>query len=678
MRRRPWIPSPRQHANPLRQCAFAAFLTLLLAFTSLRAAETPGEASKIQPAYTSEAWTLIQAAKFPEAEAAARRHLVEVEAASGPRSLETAQALDDLAESLWRQGKGPDPDARAIAARALEIREALLDKDNPRIATSLRAVGIMRNQCGDFAGGVAYFERAVRITEQAYGPDDRRVAMNLNNLSIALQRVGDYAGARAQAERALAIKRRIEKPGGSLASGLSTLAVTLALMGDTEEARRMLEEALAMQERTLPPDDPSIVETIDNLADTLIRMGDLEAARTLAERGLRLRESKLGPDHFHVAYSLLTLGHLETLSGNKDAALAYLGRAIAVREKAFGPAHPWVASALLARGDARDAFGDPHGAREDDERALRIQDQTLDARHPDRAQTVAHLSKALFELGERSHAFDRGLEAAHAAGEHFRATAQAISQSDALRYALERQDAQDVPLSILAEPMTANGPVGGTARAWDQVIRSRAMVLDEMAARHRDLSGQVRMGDVARRALDLNAARSVLADAIGKVPSSGELQAYRDRLTRLYAEKETAERSLAEASAPSGGSRPAPARASRRSSGTFLRGPPWSPTCSTDNDRLRSLTRTLRTPPSSSVPAARNLCWSLSGRRRKSTRSSRPGSAKREPIRAARVRSRPPTTATTTRERNCAEESGIRSLQGSAGRRCCSSSRTAR
>ena len=526
--------------------AFATWLASLLAFTSMPTAEVPGGAEKV---YTSEAWTLIQAGNYREAEVAARRHLAEVEAEAGPRSLPTAQALDDLAEALWRQGKGGDPAARAIAARALEIREALLDKDDARLATSLRALGIMSNQSGDFSAGVTFFERAVRITEREYGSEDRRVAMNLNNLAIALQRVGDYAGARAQGERALAIKRRIEAPGDSLASGLVTLSTTLALMGDTEEARRMLEEALAMQEQTLPPDHPSLLLTLDDLAGTLVLLGDLEAARPLAERGLRLRESKLGPDHFHVAYSLLNLGHLETLSGNKTAALEYLGRAIAVREKAFGPGHPWVAAALMARGEARDTFGDPKGAREDFERALRIQDQTLDPRHPDRSQTILNLSRVLLELGERGPAFDRGLEGARVGGEHFRATAQALSQSDALRYALEREDALDVPLSILADAGAAKGPVGGTTRAWDQVVRSRAMVLDEMASRHRYVSGQDG-GDVARRALALSAARVRLASAIVKVPAVEGLREYREQLTRLYAEKESAERSLAETSAP--------------------------------------------------------------------------------------------------------------------------------
>ncbi|HEV8200964.1 MAG TPA: CHAT domain-containing tetratricopeptide repeat protein [Candidatus Polarisedimenticolia bacterium] len=534
--------------------AAAACLVFLLIFTSMPAAETTAGAEKTpgrgdEAAHTSEALTLIHAGNYPEAEVAARRRLAEVEAESGPRSLPTAQALDELAEALWRQGKGPDPDSHAIAARALEIKETLLGKEDPRLATSLRPLGIMSNQRGDYSAAVAFFERAVRITERAYGPDDRRVAMNLNNLALELRQVGDYAGARAQAERALAIKRRTEPPGDMLATGLSALAGTLALMGDTKEARRMLEEALAMQEQTLPPDSPSLLLTIDDLANTLVMLGDLDAARPLAERGLRLRESKLGPDHFHVAYSLLGLGHLETLSGNKEAALAYLGRALAVREKAFGPAHPWVASTLLLRGEARDTFGDPQGAREDYERALRIQDQTLDARHPDRAQTILNLSKVLLELGDRGPAFDRGLEAARASGEHFRATAQVMSQSDALRYALERSDALDVPLSILVVPGAAKTPPGDTTRVWDQVMRSRAMVLDEMASRHRDVSGQGG-GDVSRRTMALTAARSYLAAALVKVPAADGLQAYREQLTRLYAEKESAERSLAEASAP--------------------------------------------------------------------------------------------------------------------------------
>src|SRR5262245_28581645 len=116
--------SLRSCGSGLRRTLLAAWLASLLALTSMPKAETPGGAAPAP--YTSEAWTLIQAGNYREAEVVARRRLAEVEAETGPRSLETAQALDELAEALWRLGRGADPDSRSIAARALEIREALL------------------------------------------------------------------------------------------------------------------------------------------------------------------------------------------------------------------------------------------------------------------------------------------------------------------------------------------------------------------------------------------------------------------------------------------------------------------------------------------------------------------------------------------------------------------------
>jgi CHAT domain-containing protein/tetratricopeptide (TPR) repeat protein len=492
---------------------------------------------------------LIRAGKYQEAEALARARLASVEAESGPDALQTAQALDDLAEVLRRLGKGGDPAARVVGARAIAIKEALLGPDDARLAISLRNMAFLSNQGGDPPAARALLARAVRISEQSLGPEAPDLARYLDALGIIMREAGDYLAARSLQDRALAIFMKAFGPGSiEVARVQVNIATTLGQMGDYQGARRLFEESIAIQEKVVGPDHPSTLVAMDNLIEAMILAGDFQAARPLAERALNLREAALGADHFQLAYSLGHMALVESMSGNETAALGYLDRMIAVREKALGPNHPTVAESLDDLGKVRARFGDAQRAREAFQRALKIQDRTLDPRHPYRAQSILGLSQALLALGDTRAAFDQGMAAARIDREHFRATAQGLSEGDALRFARERGGAIDVLVTLLATSRKGALPSGATARAWDQVVRSRAMVLDEMASRHRYVADHGD-GDVARRARVLSVARSRLAGLLGRLPESGAV-AYREQVERAYEEKEAAERALAEASAP--------------------------------------------------------------------------------------------------------------------------------
>jgi len=541
-------PPRRFRAGMAAACllALAAVGAGVAAEPSRAPAQPPGGAEPV----VSEVRKLIKAGKYQEAEALARERLASVEAESGPDALQTAEALDDLAETLRRLGKGGDPAARVVGARAIAIKEALLRPDDARLAISLRNMAFLSNQGGDPQGARALLERALRVSEQALGPEAPDVAQYLDALGIITREAGDYLAARSLLDRALAINMKAFGPGSiQVARTQVNIASTLAVMGDYQGARRLFEASIVIHEKAVGPEHPSTLVAMDNLAETMILAGEFQAARPLAERALKLREAALGADHYQLAFSLGHMARVESMSGNEAAALGYLARMIAVREKAFGPNHPSVAESLDDLGKVRAHFGDAHGAREAFERALKIEDRTLDPRHPNRAQSILGLSQVLLALGDTRAAFDYGLEAARLDRERFRATAQGLTQADALRFAQERGGAIDVLVTLLAAGRKGSLPPGGTSRVWDQVVRSRAMVLDEMASRHRYVADQGG-GDVARRAQVLSAARSRLAGLLGRLPQSGPVEAYRGQVDRAYEEKEVAERALAEASAP--------------------------------------------------------------------------------------------------------------------------------
>ena len=95
------------------------------------------------------------------------------------------------------------------------------------------------------------------------------------------------------------------------------------------------------------------------------------------------------------------------------------------------------------------------------------------------------------------------------AREHVYLTARTLPEQQALRYASVRASGMDMALSVAAQGVDET-PVS-KRRAWDALIRSRALVLDEMASRHRTMSA-AGDPDTARLVKDLASARRRLAN----------------------------------------------------------------------------------------------------------------------------------------------------------------------
>ena len=79
----------------------------------------------------------LRQGRYDAAEAGARALLKEAGRRDGLDSVATAEALDLLVESLQRSGRFMGPEPRALAERAVEIRERSLPPYDPSLANSL-------------------------------------------------------------------------------------------------------------------------------------------------------------------------------------------------------------------------------------------------------------------------------------------------------------------------------------------------------------------------------------------------------------------------------------------------------------------------------------------------------------------------------------------------------------
>ena len=127
----------------------------------------------------------------------------------------------------------------------------------------------------------------------------------------------------------------------------------------------------------------------------------------------------------------------------------------------------------------------------------------------------------LAELGHPNDALRTALRAEEIGREHHRLMARGLPERQALQYRAAQALRLDVAASLLVRQPEAL--LGWTREVWDGVIRSRALVLDEMAARRRVVGTAE---EIARLGLALGEARERLANLVVRGPGD-DLAAFR-------------------------------------------------------------------------------------------------------------------------------------------------------
>ncbi|HEV8630040.1 MAG TPA: CHAT domain-containing tetratricopeptide repeat protein [Thermoanaerobaculia bacterium] len=196
---------------------------------------------------------------------------------------------------------------------------------------------------------------------------------------------------------------------------------------------------------------------------------------------------------------------------------------------------------LLGEVDLRG--GDAAAARRQYERALAIREQALGPTHPTVADSLEHLAAILArDETTTGAALDAALRAEAVTREHLRDTARGLAERRVLAYALARTSGLDWALTLIA----AGRPEALRRRReiFDAVVRSRCLVLDEMAARQQSLLASDDP-EAARLLGELESTRARWAWlSLRDVPSPEE----REALDSARRQKEQTEQALAQVS----------------------------------------------------------------------------------------------------------------------------------
>jgi tetratricopeptide (TPR) repeat protein len=254
--------------------------------------------------------------------------------------------------------------------RALELRTALYDAENPATVDTLLLLGWACKEQGQYERARRAYERGLAARQQQVGPESLATADVYNYLGQLYLDQNDLARAEPYLRDALELRRRLDAPREELANSLASMGSLLRRAGRLTEAEAPLREALEMRRALYGEEHHFTLVSMNKLALLLRAEGDGAEARALLERYVALAPKVLGSQHAHLGAALVNLGLTYADQGEHAQAESYYRRGIAVLQAARGPDHPQVGQALIHLGNALRALGRPEEALDCCGRAL--------------------------------------------------------------------------------------------------------------------------------------------------------------------------------------------------------------------------------------------------------------------------------------------------------------------
>jgi CHAT domain-containing protein/tetratricopeptide (TPR) repeat protein len=418
---------------------------------------------------------------------------------------------------------------------AVALAERLPPESN-QLEPILEDLAILEDEEGDLPAARTYLQRAFEIKEKLHG----YLASTFINLGdIALHQY-DLAAARGYFEKALALFMKTYPNNVGVPFALSGLSQTFYSQGDLTSALEYSRRALAIDEASMPLS----LDTADGLSvmgDILRDQGKFTAAAPYYHKALQIRE-KLAPQSLRVADSLVNLAKLAHRQQNTTLAAEYDRRALELGQKSC-PNFWCVPDILNDLGELAYERGDLAGSESYLRRAVDIREKSLGPAHPDLARSLNALALTMAAMGRKPEALETAVRAERIGAEHLRVSVRTLSERQALAYENIRASGLDLALTLAADRATSSA----RSEVFDAVIRSRALVFDELAARHRSAYGS---WDPEVRQLSnlLLSARTRLATLVFRGAGDMKPETYRNLLDEAREQKEKTEQLLAEKS----------------------------------------------------------------------------------------------------------------------------------
>jgi eukaryotic-like serine/threonine-protein kinase len=257
---------------------------------------------------------------------------------------ERANLLDTLGQVCLRLDL-PD-DAERLMREALAIREKAFGVKTLEYALSLRSLGQLKYQGGDYAEAARLLAEALPIHRAAGSNTHADVAGLANDLAACLRNVGRDTEAETLHREALTLRRAADDGSLPVAESLNNLAGVHLGRGEYVVAIAELREALAIRDSILGAEHLLTLQTISNLASALWRHDERGEARTLMQRAEAGYRTLGGDGEDGLGLVLANLAAMQLAERDLDGAASSLEEGLVLQTKRLGNEHPLVAVTL--------------------------------------------------------------------------------------------------------------------------------------------------------------------------------------------------------------------------------------------------------------------------------------------------------------------------------------------
>ena len=432
--------------------------------------------------------------------------------------------------------------ARATWIAAADLAARTLRPEHPLIAVAKRRLAHGETSVGNISEARRLREDGLRIAERSLAVCDPELAAQLNDLGLSRFDEGDFPAARALYRRKSSTVERCRGPiNDSMATAIYNEFEAAREMGANADAEKLGTRAIEIWSKALGATHPFVAYGAYQLATFETSQKKFVRARSLFDQSLRIRTQLLGAKHPDVALTMIPYARMLGETGNTAAAQRMLQDAIAILNATPARAPDALANALDVRASLEARQGDYAAVRASLAESLAAKERIYGPAHPFVAATRADLALAGFALADYSTALAAAQSAEQAGRDLLRFTVRSLPERRALEFAAKRPRGLSLAVSVAAA-----GRAGDASGVFDSVIRSRGLVLDELAAR----AGSTVTGDASLAAPLAALARSRERFASLTMRSLQGETVQPAVLADAQKQKEDAEEALAERSAP--------------------------------------------------------------------------------------------------------------------------------
>jgi len=434
--------------------------------------------------------------------------------------------------------EAPESSAVAIAKARSALRKADADHpgNTPEVAAALRdLVNLLRDTGMSDADTVSLVNRQLQIAEATAGPRSKAAVEALDAKADVLTALNRVSEARPLAEQAFEISQKDFPESAEASAAADQLGRVCSRLGDYPCAVRAQTAAVAVARKTGGDTSEELMAAVNNLGALKSRMDDVDGAIKAQEEALAIGY-RLHPDDNHIGVIENNLGSNYIKAQQFDKAAAHLNRAYDMLSKLYGADNSRVLQVTRNLGKLYTRTGQFPLAWKSLELSLSNKFEQVDVQ----ATGHAIFALSLAQGGDAPRAVQEGLASARISRESFVLQARTLPERQALAYDATRPHGLDTSISVLLKHTELPIP-----EVYQEAVRSRALVADEMARRQKNLNAN-NDPETARLLKEMDQAR---ADLLAAERSPTHKPGEPDRVQAASTKMEAVERSLAERSA---------------------------------------------------------------------------------------------------------------------------------